>query len=102
MIAGRPLDAISSLEKAIGANPNRLGTRELIIKAYREAGLEDLAKQQEKALAQLRTDIDKQQAEELRSKNNAATGSQPTAPAGEQSGAKPEKNDEVQPVDKRP
>ncbi len=42
LIAGRPLDAVDSLEKAIGIDPNRVGTRELIIKAYREAGLEDL------------------------------------------------------------
>lgn len=56
LIAGRPLDAVDSLEKAIGIDPSRIGTRELIVKAYREAGLADLASQQEKLVEKLKTE----------------------------------------------
>ena len=70
LIAGRPLDAVESLEKAIGIDPSRVGTRELIIKAYREAGLEDLATLQAKALNQLKADIAKAQAEQMKAKSN--------------------------------
>ncbi|MGN6547760.1 MAG: hypothetical protein ACTHK7_22110, partial [Aureliella sp.] len=51
LIAGRPLDAIESLEKAIAIASDRRHTRELMVKAYRAAGLEDLAAQQEAMLA---------------------------------------------------
>ncbi len=61
IIAGRPLDAVESLEKAISIDPKRLNTRELMVKAYREAGLEDLAKAQEKSLAQLKAEAAKPQ-----------------------------------------
>lgn len=50
LIAGRPLDAIESLEKAIAIASDRRHTRELMVKAYRAAGLEDLAAQQEAML----------------------------------------------------
>ncbi|MCC6510428.1 MAG: tetratricopeptide repeat protein [Pirellulaceae bacterium] len=59
MIAGRPLDAVESLEKAIGIDPNRINTRDLMVKAYRDAGLDDLARAQEKALAQLKLEASK-------------------------------------------
>lgn len=77
LIAGRPLDAIDSLEKAIGVDPTRVGTRELIIKAYREAGLEDLATQQAKALSKLKEDLAKAQAEQAQAKINSAGGQKP-------------------------
>ncbi len=73
LIAGRPLDAVDSLEKAIGIDPNRVGTRELVVKAYREAGLEDLAVQQERALTKLKADLAKAQAESLKANDKSAT-----------------------------
>lgn len=56
MIAGHPLDALESLEKAIGINPKRINTRLLMVKAYREAGLTDLATAQEKAVTKLQAE----------------------------------------------
>jgi tetratricopeptide (TPR) repeat protein len=52
LIAERPLDAIESLEKAIGIDPSRRHTHELMVTAYRDAGLEDLAQVHEKFLAE--------------------------------------------------
>lgn len=43
LIAGRPLDAVASLERAIGINPSREHTHQLMVKAYRAAGLEEMA-----------------------------------------------------------
>lgn len=51
LLAGRPLDAIDSLEKAIGIDPSRRHTHELMVKAYRAAGSEDMAVVHEKFLA---------------------------------------------------
>ena len=51
LIADRPLDAIESLEKAIGLDPERRRTHELLAKAYRIAGSEDMAAVHEKFLA---------------------------------------------------
>lgn len=51
LVAGRPLDAIESLEKAIGIDPSRRHTHELMVKAYRAAGSEDMAVVHEKFLA---------------------------------------------------
>jgi Flp pilus assembly protein TadD len=51
LLAKRPLDAVESLEKAITIERDRRQTRELMVKAYRAAGMEDLAAQQEKMLA---------------------------------------------------
>lgn len=78
LIAGRPLDAVDSLEKAIGIDPTRIGSRELIVKAYREAGLEDMAGQQEKMVAKLKAERAKEQLEKSQSKGAAAT---PEVPA---------------------
>lgn len=50
LIAKRPLDALTSLELALGLDPTRIHTRELMAKAYRAAGMEDLANQQTKAI----------------------------------------------------
>lgn len=50
LIAGRPLDALVSLEFAIGIDNNRVHTRELMVKAYRAAGMEEQAIKQERAI----------------------------------------------------
>lgn len=55
LIADRPLDAVASLEKAIAIDSNRQHTRELMVKAYRAAGADDMARVHEKFLAEART-----------------------------------------------
>ena len=76
LIAGRPLDAVESCEKSISMDPNRIGTRELIVKAYRQAKLEDMAVKQEVTLEKLKAEIQKRQLE-----NSEQKAVSPTSPA---------------------
>ena len=76
LIAGRPLDAVESCEKSISMDPNRIGTRELIVKAYRQAKLEDMAVKQEVTLEKLKAEIQKRQLE-----NSEPKAVSPTSPA---------------------
>lgn len=104
LIAGRPLDAVESLEKAIGINPNRTGTRELIIKAYREAGLEDLAVQQEKSLEKLKADLAKEEADRAQAKLNESKpkAAEPTVPKAAEPKPTPSKPDNALPPTEPP
>ena len=46
LLANRPKDAINKLEKAIKLDQNRINTREMLVKAYKAADMEDMAQVQ--------------------------------------------------------
>jgi len=55
LIAKRPKDAINKLEKAIKLDQNRVNTREMLVKAYRAADMEDMAQVQLRVLASIQS-----------------------------------------------
>jgi tetratricopeptide (TPR) repeat protein len=57
LLSGQPLDAIAALEKVIRISPDRQDSRQLLAQAYRAAGLEELAQQQEEIVARPPHDI---------------------------------------------
>lgn len=51
----RPNDAINKLEKAIRLDQNRINTREMLVRAYTAANMEDMVQAQLRVLAQIRS-----------------------------------------------
>lgn len=51
LLANRPKDAINKLEKAIKLDQNRINTREMLVKAYKAADMEDMAQVQLRVIA---------------------------------------------------
>lgn len=53
LIADQPLDAIASLEEALTVDADRITTRKLLLTAYEQANLHDLAETQRRQLEQM-------------------------------------------------
>jgi tetratricopeptide (TPR) repeat protein len=53
LIARQPLDAVAALEKALSIDKRRISTRRLLVDAYEQAGLQDLAKAQKEFIAKM-------------------------------------------------
>ncbi len=71
LIGKRPLDAIESFEKAIALDSKRIGTRQSMVKAYREAGLESMAVAQEQKIAEQKNAEQKNAEQKNAEQNNA-------------------------------
>lgn len=55
LLAKRPKDAINKLEKAIKLDQNRINTREMLVKAYQAADMEDMAQVQLRVIATIQS-----------------------------------------------
>ena len=55
LLAKRPKDAINKLEKAIKLDQNRINTREMLVKAYKDADMEDMAQVQQRVIATIQS-----------------------------------------------
>jgi tetratricopeptide (TPR) repeat protein len=55
LLANRPKDAINKLEKAIKLDQNRINTREMLVKAYKAADMEDMAQVQLRVIATIQS-----------------------------------------------
>lgn len=55
LMAKRPKDAINKLEKAIKLDQNRINTREMLVQAYRDADMEDMAQVQLRVIATIQS-----------------------------------------------
>lgn len=55
LLANRPKDAINKLEKAIKLDQNRINTREMLVKAYQAADMEDMAQVQLRVIATIQS-----------------------------------------------
>ena len=55
LMAKRPKDAINKLEKAIKLDQNRINTREMLVQAYRDADMEDMAQVQIRVIATIQS-----------------------------------------------
>jgi Tfp pilus assembly protein PilF len=53
LIAKRPMDAIAKLTTSLNTNKSRVGTRKLLIRAFEEAGLPEMAQTHRDILKQL-------------------------------------------------
>ncbi len=54
LMGGKAMEAIAPLERVIEMAPERIDTRASLVDAYRQAGMEDMAKLQEEKLAEVR------------------------------------------------
>jgi len=69
MNLGRTMEAVSKYEEAIKIDPNRLGSRIKLAQCYRDAGLPDVAAEQERIVEEIKNAV--QEAKEKEKKDKA-------------------------------